>query len=149
MSSRTRAGWVLDDLSLLSRAQRRLTVVIAVAPVLAWTCSLPAGAAFSIWLLAAVVVLTLATAIRPDSHAGLSTVLFLGWYWLTHVFPHVGDPRSFWALPAGLCLLAFHTATAARASAPAASSCSPRAGRSAPPTARPRCDAVAARRACS
>jgi len=108
----------LDDLRRLSWSQRRLTIIIVGAPVLAWCCSLLAGAAFSPWTLVAVVVLTLLTAIRPDSQAGLSTVLFVGWYWLTHVSTDTGDPVSPWALGAGLSLLAFHTATAARATAP-------------------------------
>lgn len=108
----------LDRLRQLSWAQRRLTGIIVVAPALAWSGSLPAGAAFVPWTLVAVVVLTLVTAIRPDSLAGLSTVLFLCWYWLSQVPAHTGQPVSAWTLAAGLSLLAFHTATAARATAP-------------------------------
>lgn len=104
--------------SQLSWAQRRLTIIIVLAPVVAWSCSLPAGAAFSPWTLTAVVIFTGFTAIRPDSLAGLSTVLFLGWYWFAHVSTHTGDPVSPWTLAAALSLLAFHTATAARATAP-------------------------------
>ncbi|MEP7018810.1 MAG: hypothetical protein ABI899_12420, partial [Actinomycetota bacterium] len=118
MSNRTRAGRALDDLSQLSAAQRRLTVVIFLAPLLVWTCSLPAGAGFSPWALLGVGVLTVFTVIHPDSLSGLFTVLLLGWYWLTQVPTHPGDPISLWALAAALCLLAFHTATAARATAP-------------------------------
>jgi hypothetical protein len=118
MSSFISARRAMDRLGRLSWAQRRLTFIVVVAPVLAWSCSLPTGAAFSPWTLIAVVVLTLFTAIRPDSQAGLFTVLFLGWYWLTQVSTHAGDPVSPWALGAGLSLLAFHTATAARATAP-------------------------------
>ena len=118
MSIPARAGRALVDLGRLSRAGRVLTPVIAVAPLLVWTCSLLAGAAFSLWTLLVVVVLTLLTVLEPDSHAGLSTVLFLGWYWFSHVFTHAGDPVSPWALGAALCLLAFHSATAARATAP-------------------------------
>jgi len=114
----TRTGRALDGFSRLSRAQRLLTIVIATAPLLAWGCSLPTGAGFSAWTLVVVVALATATAIGPDSHGGLSTVLFLGWYWLTHVSTRTGDPVSPWTLGAGLCLLAFHTATAARATAP-------------------------------
>jgi hypothetical protein len=102
----------------LSGGQRRLTVVILLAPLLAWGSSLPAGAAFSPGTLTVVAILTLVTAIRPDSAAGLSTVLFLGWYWVTQVPTHSGGPVSAWTLGAGLSLLAFHTATAARATAP-------------------------------
>ena len=116
--SSTRAGRALDDLSQLSRANRGLTGVIAVAPVLVWTISLPAGAGYSPWTLVAVVVLSTFTAIKPDSNAALFTVLFLSWYWLTHVSPSPGDPVSPWTLPAGLCLLIFHSAAAARATAP-------------------------------
>jgi hypothetical protein len=118
MSSRTAGGRAMGGLSHLSRAQRRLTAVIALAPLLMWACSLPAGAGFAGWTLLAVLVLTVLTVIHPDSLAGLVTVLFLGWYWLTHVVSHQGDPMSPWVLGAGLCLLAFHTATAARATAP-------------------------------
>lgn len=118
MSARRRVGTVLDDLSQLSPAHRGLTVVILVAPVLAWACSLPVGAGFSPWMLVVVALLTLLTAIRPDSHAGLSTVLFLGWYWLTQVVTRTGDPVSPWSLGAALCLLGFHSAAAARATAP-------------------------------
>jgi hypothetical protein len=102
----------------LSRAQRRLTMVIVLAPLLAWCCSLPAGAAFSPGTLIVVGIFTAFTATRPDSPAGLSNVLFLGWYWVSQVPTHTGDPVSPWALGAGLSLLAFHTATAARATAP-------------------------------
>jgi hypothetical protein len=118
MSSRTGAGSALDGLSQLSRAQRLLTIVVAVAPLLVWTCTLPAGAAASTWALIVVLALSALTAARPDSLAGLLTVLFLGWYWLTHVVTHGGGPLSPWALAAALLLLAFHTATAARATAP-------------------------------
>ena len=118
MSNHTRAGHALDDLSQLSTAQRRLTAVIFLAPLLVWTFSLPAGARFSPWALLGVVVLTVFTVIHPDSLFGLFNVLLLGWYWLTQVPTHPGDPISLWTLPAGLCLLAFHTATAARATAP-------------------------------
>ena len=118
MRNRTGAGHALDDLSQLSAAQRRLTAVIFVAPLLVWTCSLPAGARFSPWALFGVVVLTVFTVVHPDSLYGLFTVLLLGWYWLAQVPTHPADPKSAWTLAAGLCLLAFHTATAARATAP-------------------------------
>jgi hypothetical protein len=118
MSNRTGAGHALDDLSQLSTAQRRLTAVIFVAPLLVWTCSLPAGARFSPWTLLGVVLVTVFTVIHPDSLSGLFTVLLLGWYWLAQVPTHPADPISLWTLAAGLCLLAFHTATAARATAP-------------------------------
>lgn len=118
MSNRTGAGRALDDLSQLSAAQRRLTAVIFLAPLLVWASSLPAGARFSPWTLLGVLVLTMFTVIHPDSLSGLFNVLFLGWYWLTQVPTHPGDPISLWTLAAGLCLLAFHTATAARATAP-------------------------------
>jgi hypothetical protein len=112
------ARQALDSLGHLSAAQRGLTVVIAVAPALLWGCSLRAGAATWLWTLIVVIVLSLVTAIEPDSNAGLFTVIFLCWYWLTHVPTRPGDAMSPWALGAGLCLLAFHAATAARASAP-------------------------------
>lgn len=118
MSNGPRAGRVLDDLSQLSRTNRGLTVVIALAPTLAWTTSLPACAGFSAWTLVAVVVLGVFTTIQPDSNAALSTVLFLSWYWLTHVSTIPGEPVSLWTLAAGLCLLIFHSASAARATAP-------------------------------
>jgi hypothetical protein len=102
----------------LSGAQRRLTIVIVLAPLLAWCCSLPAGAAFSPGTLIVVAIFTVFTAVRPDSPAGLSAVLFLGWHWVSQVPTHTGDPVSPWALGAGLSLLAFHTAAAARATAP-------------------------------
>jgi hypothetical protein len=104
--------------SRLSGAQRRLTIVIVLAPLLAWSCSLPAGAAFSPGPLIVVAIFTVFTAIRPDSPAGLSAVLFLGWYWVSQVPSQTGAQVSPWALGAGLSLLAFHTATAARATAP-------------------------------
>ena len=118
MSNRTRAGHALDDLSQLSAAQRRLTAVIFLAPLLVWTCSLPTGARFSPWALLGVVVFTVFTVIHPDSLSGLFNVLLLGWCWLTQVPTQPGDPISLWTLAAGLCLLAFHAATAARATAP-------------------------------
>ena len=123
--SSTRTGRVLDDLSQLSRANRGLTALIAVAPVLVWSISLPAGAGFSPWTLVAVVVLSVFTAIKPDSNAALSTVLFLSWYWLTHVSPVAGEASSLWTLSAGLCLLIFHSAAAARATAPGSADLDP------------------------
>jgi hypothetical protein len=72
MSNRTGAGHALDDLSQLSTAQRRLTAVIFLAPLLVWTCSLPAGARFSPWALFGVVLLTVFTVIHPDSLSGPS-----------------------------------------------------------------------------
>lgn len=118
MSTLSSARRTLDGPARLSPSQRGLTTVIATAPVLAWGCSLPAGAPFSAWTLVAVVLLTLFTVVGPDSPAGLSTVLFLCWYWLTHVSTHLVEAMSPWALGASLSLLAFHAATAARATAP-------------------------------
>ena len=117
-SFRRLANRRLNPLGRLSQAQRRLTAVIVMAPLLAWSCALPTGAGISLWMLTAVVVLALITAIRPDSQAGLTTVVLVGWYWLTQVSAHDGDPASPWALGAALSLLAFHAATAARATAP-------------------------------
>ncbi len=108
----------LNPFGRLSQTQGWLTAVIVLAPLLAWSCSLPAGAGISMWMLVAVVALAVLTAIRPDSQAGLATVLLLGWYWLTRVSGHPGDPASPWVLGAGLSLLAFHAAIAARATAP-------------------------------
>ncbi len=118
MSSLAGGRRTLADLNRLSWAQRRLATIIVVAPMLTWSCSLPAGAALALWTLIVVVVLAVATAVKPDSQAGVLTVLFLGWYWFTHVSAHPRDPVSLWALGAGLSLLAFHSATAARATAP-------------------------------
>jgi hypothetical protein len=118
MRGLTGARRALNRLGHLSPAQRGLTVVIAVTPAILWGCSLRAGAAPWLWTLIVVIVLSLFTAIEPDSNAGLFTVIFLCWYWLTHVSTRPGDATSPWALGAGLCLLAFHTATAARATAP-------------------------------
>jgi len=118
MSNRTGAGHALDDLSQLSTGQRGLTAVIFLTPLLVWICSLPAGARFSPWPLLGVVILTVFTVIHPDSQYGLFTVLLLGWYWLTQVPTRPGDPLSWWTLAAAVCLLAFHAATAARATLP-------------------------------
>lgn len=118
MSSLTSARRAWGDLGRLSRAQRGLTFASAVAPLIAWGCSLPAGAPFSRWTLVAVVVLTLLSVAEPDSQAGLFTVLFLCWYWPTKVPTLPGAATSAWALGASLSLLVFHAATAARATAP-------------------------------
>jgi len=119
LSSLGRLGYRrLNPLGRLSTTQWWLTAVIVLAPLLAWSCSLPAGAGFSMWMLVAVVALGVLTAISPDSQAGLATLLLLGWYWLTGVSGYPGDPASPWVLGAGLSLLAFHAATAARATAP-------------------------------
>ncbi len=118
MSALTNAGRAVSGLGRLSRAQRVLTAVIAGAPVLAWVCALPAGAPFSSWTLTAVIILALLTAVGPDSHAGLTTVVFVGWYWFSHVSTRTGEPVSRWTLVAALLLMAFHAATAARATAP-------------------------------
>lgn len=118
MSSVSGARRTLDALRRLSAAQRRLTAVIAVAPALAWGCSLTTGSEVSLWTLVVVVAASLLTVIHPDSHAGLFTVLFLGWYWLTRVSTQAGDLVPPGAFGAGLFILAFHTATAARATAP-------------------------------
>ncbi|MEO6144319.1 MAG: hypothetical protein ABIP19_10100 [Dermatophilaceae bacterium] len=118
MSGLSSARRTLDGLARLSASQRGLTTVIALAPLLAWACSLPGGATFSAWTLVAVVFLAMFTVVGPDSPAGLSTVLFLCWYWLTHVSTHLVEAMSPWALGASLSLLAFHAAAAARATAP-------------------------------
>jgi hypothetical protein len=93
----------------------RLRVAIAGGMVIAVLASFAAAGAPP-WVVPALLIGgSVMTAVRPDTHLGLATLLGFGWYWLVHV----DAGATAWSMPAAGGLLLFHLATSALALGPA------------------------------
>jgi hypothetical protein len=104
------------DMRALSRQQIALRAGVFLSPLgVMVACDEAASGSPAALLVAVVVGLAAATAAVPDSNLALLEIAVLGGYWSAAV----DDPDTPWALVAALLLLAFHTATAAAAMAPA------------------------------
>ena len=97
-----------------TRRWLRLVILLAPAAVLAAIDNETGHVAAPVVIVVA--VLAVASALIPDGHAGLGTILLLTWYWGASV----DRPTSALTLLAALAMLLFHTAMAASTVAPPA-----------------------------
>ncbi len=105
--------WV-DELLASSAQQwviRLLSIAAALGAMAAAGVASDGGWPFGLVLVGA---LAAASAVRPDTHAGLLVVAVVSWHWMATVDGVV----SAWLPVAAVSLLVFHTATALAASVP-------------------------------
>ncbi|HET6624747.1 MAG TPA: hypothetical protein VFG63_00020 [Nocardioidaceae bacterium] len=104
MSRLSAARSFLDGLTGLTGQQALLRVLVAALPGLAFGVEVQAGAPVQTVPVALVLVLTVISALVPDSHGPLAVVLVLGGYWVISV----EESLSWQLLVLTGLLLAFH-----------------------------------------
>lgn len=105
---------VIDEILGTSRQQWVLRIIAVVTPIgAALAASASSGGWWPVGLLL-VGSLAIASAVRPDTHLALVTVVVLVWRWLVAV-DDVGTP---WLPVAASCLLAFHSVIALLSTVP-------------------------------
>lgn len=105
----------LDELLETSRQQWLVRIVAVATPVGAVLAASAAnGRGWWSFALFSVIVLAMASAIRPDTHTALVVIAVVGWHWLATV-DGVDTP---WLPVAGVCLLVFHAVIALSANVP-------------------------------
>lgn len=109
----TRLLRAVRDLGQLGGPLVVARLLVALSPVLFAGCLAAAGDAPG-WTRVALVLLGLGSAVGPRAELPAVTTLFALWAW----WAGVDDTRTWWVVPAALCLLLLHTGAALCASYP-------------------------------
>jgi len=114
MSSSALQPWI-DEFLETSRQQWLLRIVATITPAGAVLAASAAnGRSWWSFALFSVILLAMASAIRPDTHTALIVVGVVGWHWLATV----DGVDTGWLPFAGVCLLVFHAVIALSANVP-------------------------------